>query len=90
MVGGRDAEFALMLMDDLRGRLANRVQLTTDGHKAYLNALVCKSSHYIRSRIRINCAGPKSKNGPGDKACPNMLARSTTYMFREACYDKLV
>jgi IS1 family transposase len=32
LIGGRDAEFALMLMDDLRGRLANRVQLTTDGH----------------------------------------------------------
>ena len=38
-VGGRDAEYALMLMDDLRGRLANRVQLTTDGHKAYLQAV---------------------------------------------------
>src|SRR5215470_5436223 len=39
LVGGRDAEFALMLMDDLRGRLANRVQLTTDGHRAYLQAV---------------------------------------------------
>src|SRR5437868_5479136 len=38
-VGGRDAEYALALMDDLRGRLANRVQLTTDGHKAYLQAV---------------------------------------------------
>src|SRR4051812_480015 len=38
-VGGRDAEYALMLMDDLRGRLANKVQLTTDGHKAYLSAV---------------------------------------------------
>ncbi|HEY2527041.1 MAG TPA: IS1 family transposase [Xanthobacteraceae bacterium] len=38
-VGGRDAEYAKMLMDDLRGRLANRVQLTTDGHKAYLEAV---------------------------------------------------
>jgi hypothetical protein len=28
-----------MLMDDLRSRLANRVQLTTDGHKAYLQAV---------------------------------------------------
>jgi hypothetical protein len=28
-----------MLMDDLRGRLANRVQLTTDGHRAYLQAV---------------------------------------------------
>lgn len=26
-------------MDDLRARLANRVQLTTDGHKAYLAAV---------------------------------------------------
>jgi IS1 family transposase len=38
-VGGRDAGDALELMDDLRGRLANRVQLTTDGHKAYLSAV---------------------------------------------------
>ncbi len=38
-VGGRDAEYALALMDDLRSRLANRVQLTTDGHKAYLSAV---------------------------------------------------
>jgi IS1 family transposase len=39
MVGGRDAEFALILMDDLRRRLANRVQLTTDGHGPYLRAV---------------------------------------------------
>jgi IS1 family transposase len=38
-VGSRDAEYALALMDDLRGRLANKVQLTTDGHKAYLQAV---------------------------------------------------
>jgi IS1 family transposase len=38
-VGGRDAEYALMLMDDLRERIANRVQLTTDGHSAYLGAV---------------------------------------------------
>jgi IS1 family transposase len=39
LVGGRDGEYAMMLMDDLRSRLANRVQLTTDGHKAYLEAV---------------------------------------------------
>jgi IS1 family transposase len=38
-VGGRDSEYAMMLMDDLCQRLANRVQLTTDGHKAYLQAV---------------------------------------------------
>jgi IS1 family transposase len=39
LIGGRDAEFALILMDDLRQRIANRVQLTTDGHRAYLQAV---------------------------------------------------
>jgi IS1 family transposase len=39
LVGGRDGDYALALMDDLRTRLANRVQLTTDGHKAYLEAV---------------------------------------------------
>jgi IS1 family transposase len=38
-VGGRDAGYALDLMDDVRKRLANRVQLTTDGHAAYLSAV---------------------------------------------------
>ena len=39
MVGGRDSEYAMAFMDDLQARLANRVQLTTDGHKAYLEAV---------------------------------------------------
>ena len=38
-VGDRGAESAMILMDDLRARLANRVQLSTDGHKAYLEAV---------------------------------------------------
>ena len=38
-VGDRGGESAMILMDDLRARLANRVQLTTDGHKAYLEAV---------------------------------------------------
>ncbi len=39
LVGSRDGEYALEFMDDLRGRLTHRVQLTTDGHKAYLAAV---------------------------------------------------
>jgi IS1 family transposase len=39
LVGGRDSEYAMVLMDDLRARLVNRVQLTTDGHSAYLQAV---------------------------------------------------
>ncbi|WP_199190505.1 DDE-type integrase/transposase/recombinase [Nitratireductor sp. StC3] len=39
LVGGRDSDYALAFMDDVRDRLANRVQLTTDGHSVYLNAV---------------------------------------------------
>ena len=39
LVGGRSAEYALAFMDDVRERLANRVQLTTDAHRAYLEAV---------------------------------------------------
>ena len=38
-IGGRDGECAMWFVDDLRSRLANRVQLTSDGHKAYLEAV---------------------------------------------------
>ncbi len=39
LIGLRDAGYAFRLMRDLQARLANRVQMTTDGHKAYLNAV---------------------------------------------------
>lgn len=38
-IGDRSGQSAMCLMDDLQARLANRVQLTTDGHKAYLEAV---------------------------------------------------
>jgi len=39
LVGGRDSEYAIEFMDDVAKRLTNRVQITTDGHKAYLQAV---------------------------------------------------
>jgi len=38
-VGARDSDSARVLMDDLASRLAHKVQLTTDGHTAYLRAV---------------------------------------------------
>src|SRR6266513_3658819 len=38
-IGQRDAGCAYHFMHDLAERLANRVQLTTDGHRAYLSAV---------------------------------------------------
>ena len=39
MIGKRDADYANAFIADLASRLAHRVQLTTDGHKPYLEAV---------------------------------------------------
>ena len=39
LVGGRGAEYTQVFIQDVSERLANRVQLTTDRHKAYLEAV---------------------------------------------------
>ena len=39
MVGRRDAGCATQFLQDIQGRLSNRIQLTTDGHKMYLTAV---------------------------------------------------
>src|SRR3984893_13883522 len=39
LIGTRGAQTAKTFIDDLASRLANRVQLTTDGHRVYLQAV---------------------------------------------------
>jgi IS1 family transposase len=39
LVGGRDAGWATDFMQDCANRIRNRVQITTDGHRAYLEAV---------------------------------------------------
>jgi IS1 family transposase len=39
LVGGRDAGWAREFMDDCASRINGRVQITTDGHRAYLEAV---------------------------------------------------
>src|ERR1039457_2431092 len=39
LVGGRGAAWAKDFMDDCASRIRGRVQITTDGHKAYLEAV---------------------------------------------------
>lgn len=72
LIGGRDADAAQDFMHDVAARLANRVQLTTDGHGAYLSAVVGAFGidvdyaqlvkHYGES---ANGAGPERKYSPG-------------------------
>jgi len=64
-VGGRDGECAMWFMDDLRQRLASRVQLTSDGHKAYLEAVEGAFGDDIdyAMLVKIYGASPESSKG---------------------------
>jgi len=57
-VGSRDGSDAWHFMNDLAGRLANRVQLTTDGHKAYLEAIEGAFGADIDYAMLIKMYGP--------------------------------
>jgi hypothetical protein len=57
-VGGRDSDAAMVFMDDLAKRLANRVQLTSDGHKAYLEAVEGAFGGDIDYAMLVKVFGP--------------------------------
>jgi IS1 family transposase len=65
LVGGRDSDYAMGFMDDLRSRLANRVQLTSDGHKAYLEAVEGAFGGDIdyTMLVKLYGASPESSQG---------------------------
>ena len=64
-VGGRDGECAMWFIDDLRSRLANRVQLTSDGHKAYLQAVEGAFGADIDYAILNKIYGASSESAKG-------------------------
>ena len=55
-------------MDDLRDRLANRVQLTSDGHKAYLEAVDGAFAGDIDYAMLVKFYGATSKGAKGSPA----------------------
>lgn len=65
LVGGRDSDYAIEFMDDLASRLANRVQLTSDGHKAYLEAVegAFGGSIDYAMLVKLYGASPESAKG---------------------------
>jgi IS1 family transposase len=71
-VGDRSGESAMILMDDLRARLANRVQLTTDGHRAYLEAVEgafgadVDYAQLVKLYGGTEGAGPEKRYSPAD------------------------
>ncbi|WP_264603844.1 IS1 family transposase [Rhodobium gokarnense] len=70
MVGDRDAETAMFFIDDLKDRLANRVQLTTDGHKVYLDAVAGSFAGDIDYAMLVKMYGELGPKGPERKYSP--------------------
>lgn len=64
-MGGRDSGYAIEFMDDLRSRPANRVQLTTDGHRSYLEAVegAFGSDVHYAQLVKLYGAAPESMKG---------------------------
>lgn len=60
MVGKRDADYANAFIDDLASRLANRVQLSTDGHKLYLEAVEGAFGANVDYAMLVKHYGPGS------------------------------
>lgn len=82
LVGGRDAGYAQEFMQDVADRVANRIQLTTDGHGAYLNAvdgafgLDVDYAQLIKTYGEAPDTGPERKYSPG--ICTGIKGRKVT------------
>lgn len=61
-VARRDVECAKLFIDDLASRLANRVQLTTDGHRPYLQAVEDAFGAGIDYAVLIKLFGSEGSN----------------------------
>jgi IS1 family transposase len=72
LVGGRDAGYATEFINDLKDRLANRVQLTTDGHKAYLDAVWDGFGVDVDYAQLIKMYGESKDQGPERKYSPSV------------------
>jgi len=69
LVGQRTQENAITFMKDLASRLANRVQLTTDGHTMYLPA-VAEAFHWDVDFAQLIKTYGKDPNAPVGKYSP--------------------
>ncbi len=75
-VGNRDLVSAETFIDDLASRLANRVQLTTDGHKPYLKAVKGAFGNDIDYARLIKIYGTESKSNPETRYSPGKFVEA--------------
>jgi IS1 family transposase len=95
-IGDRSSETAIAFADDLASRLAHRVQITTDGHKAYLEAIEGAFGGDVDYGMLIKVYGPapegQRRYSPAEcigahkariEGNPDMAHVSTSYVERQ-------
>jgi IS1 family transposase len=95
-IGGRDGAIAYEFMQDLASRLANRIQLTTDGHRVYLNAVEdafgSEIDYAMLVKIYGHDAADDSRYSPAEcidckpiaiTGCPDPKHISTSFVERQ-------
>jgi IS1 family transposase/lambda repressor-like predicted transcriptional regulator len=96
MVGNRDARAATEFMKDLASRLSNRIQLTTDGYRVYVDAVEEAFGHEIDYAMLVKLYGTdfpeESRYTPGEcigtrtqhiSGAPQEKHISTSYVERQ-------
>jgi len=96
LCGGRDASWGMSFMEDLASRLATRVQITTDGHKVYAQAIEGAFGMEVDYAMLIKVYGtpsaPDTRYSPGEvigtekyvmAGNPNPRHISTSYVERQ-------
>jgi IS1 family transposase len=80
-VGDRSGATATMFMEGVAERLAGRVQLTTDGHKAYILAVDKAFGDDVDYAMLDKIYGESLERGPG---APDESVRRANFMARFA------
>ena len=99
MIGPRDAVTARDFMQDLADRLANRIQLTTDGHRMYIEAVESAFGSGVDYAMLVKVYGeddpsksPERRYSPSEFVCaqkqrikgdPDPKHISTSYVERQ-------
>lgn len=82
MVGDRDAGYATEFMRDLESRLATRVQLTTDGHRAYLEAVEDAFGKDVDYAQLVKLYGESTEPGPERKYSPSVCKGARKHLVQ--------
>ncbi len=81
-IGPRDLETAVDLMQDLASRLKHRVQLTSDGHKAYLDAVEQAFGTNIDYAMLIKIYGFENSKPSNTRYSPAVCVGADKIPFR--------